>query len=200
MGSLLSIFDFIPAWVTFLPIAVCSVILLAVVIERLIFFRIAQSTLASDLDKFFAALSTGGREKALGVAVQSGSIIVKSLSVFFQIPDGHDPAVYFQFVAEKTQRKIERYIAVVSTIATISPMFGLLGTITGMMKSFGALSKSGASSQELLAAGIAEALLTTAFGLIVAIPALIFHNYLISKSSALVKELEINANRLMQNE
>ncbi|HOF34357.1 MAG TPA: MotA/TolQ/ExbB proton channel family protein, partial [Spirochaetota bacterium] len=120
--------------------------------------------------------------------------------VFFQIPEGHDPAVYFQFVAEKTQRKIERYIAVVSTIATISPMFGLLGTITGMMKSFGALSKSGASSQELLAAGIAEALLTTAFGLIVAIPALIFHNYLISKSSALVKELEINANRLMQNE
>lgn len=200
MGSLLSIFDFIPVWVTFLPIAVCSVILLAVVIERLIFFRIAQSSLAFDLDKFFAALSTGGREKALGVAVQSGSIIVKTLSVFFQIPDGHDPAVYFQFVAEKTQRKIERYIAVVSTIATISPMFGLLGTITGMMKSFGALSKSGASSQELLAAGIAEALLTTAFGLIVAIPALIFHNYLISKSSALVKELEINANRLMQNE
>jgi len=200
MGSLLSIFDFIPAWVTFLPIAVCSVILLAVVIERLIFFRIAQNALASDLDKFFAALSTGGKEKALGVAVQSSSIIVKSLSVFFQIPDGHDPAVYFQFVAEKTQRKIERYIAVVSTIATISPMFGLLGTITGMMKSFGALSKSGASSQELLAAGIAEALLTTAFGLIVAIPALIFHNYLISKSSALVKELEINANRLMQNE
>jgi len=193
MGSLLSIFDFIPAWVTFLPIAVCSVILLAVVIERLIFFRIAQNALASDLDKFFAALSTGGKEKALGVAVQSSSI-------FFQIPDGHDPAVYFQFVAEKTQRKIERYIAVVSTIATISPMFGLLGTITGMMKSFGALSKSGASSQELLAAGIAEALLTTAFGLIVAIPALIFHNYLISKSSALVKELEINANRLMQNE
>ncbi|HOU85808.1 MAG TPA: MotA/TolQ/ExbB proton channel family protein [Spirochaetota bacterium] len=200
MGSLLSIFDFIPAWVTFLPIAVCSIILLAVVIERLIFFRIAQSSLASDLDKFFSALATGGREKALGVAVQSGSIIVKSLSVFFQIPDGHDPAVYFQFVAEKTQRKIERFIAVVSTIATISPMFGLLGTITGMMKSFGALSKSGASSQELLAAGIAEALLTTAFGLIVAIPALIFHNYLISKSSALVKELEINANRLMQNE
>ena len=200
MASLLSIFDFIPVWVTFLPIAVCSVILLAVVIERLIFFRIAQNSLASDLDKFFAALSTGGREKALGVAVQSGSIIVKTLSVFFQIPDGHDPAVYFQFVAEKTQRKIERYIAVVSTIATISPMFGLLGTITGMMKSFGALSKSGASSQELLAAGIAEALLTTAFGLIVAIPALIFHNYLISKSSALVKELEINANRLMQNE
>ena len=200
MASLLSIFDFIPVWVTFLPIAVCSVILLAVVIERLIFFRIAQNSLASDLDNFFAALSTGGREKALGVAVQSGSIIVKTLSVFFQIPDGHDPAVYFQFVAEKTQRKIERYIAVVSTIATISPMFGLLGTITGMMKSFGALSKSGASSQELLAAGIAEALLTTAFGLIVAIPALIFHNYLISKSSALVKELEINANRLMQNE
>ncbi|HOF34358.1 MAG TPA: hypothetical protein PK624_10185, partial [Spirochaetota bacterium] len=98
MGSLLSIFDFIPAWVTFLPIAVCSIILLAVVIERLIFFRIALSSMTSDLDKFFSALSTGGREKALGVAVQSGSIIVKSLSVFFQIPEGHDPAVYFQFV------------------------------------------------------------------------------------------------------
>lgn len=196
-GSLLSIFDFLPTWSVFLPIVACSVILLAVFIERVVFFRIAEKNLSSDIDRFFSELSAGGRERAMSVALESGSIVLKSLAVFFKIPKGHDPEVFFQFAAEKTQRKIERYISVVSTIATVSPMFGLFGTVTGMMKSFSALAKAGPSSQDLLATGIAEALLTTAFGLVVAIPALIFHNYLVSKSSVLVKELEINANRLI---
>ncbi|MFW6364904.1 MAG: MotA/TolQ/ExbB proton channel family protein [Spirochaetota bacterium] len=90
--------------------------------------------------------------------------------------------------------RIERYSGAVSTIATVSPMFGLLGTVTGMMKSFSALSAIDVEAQNMLAYGIAEALVTTATGLVVAIPAVIFYNYMVTKSGFLIKQLEIILN------
>jgi biopolymer transport protein ExbB len=75
-------------------------------------------------------------------------------------------------------------------------MLGLLGTVTGMMKSFSSLSKMGPSARDMLAQGITEALITTALGLLVAIPAIIFYNYMVSQIERFVREVEYISNYL----
>lgn len=195
--SMLSLFDSIPAWVMFVPIAICSVLLVAIAIERLIFISANTRALSSKIDSFFILFSSGRIDEAAAFGRSSANIILETMADFLTIPDGHDRESYMQFLAEKCQRRIERFSGSLSTIATVAPMFGLFGTVTGMMSSFSGLAKSGTPGQELLAMGIAVALLTTAFGLLVAIPALILYNYLVSRSSLLIKELEISANRIL---
>ena len=85
-------------------------------------------------------------------------------------------------------RKNARPLAV---IADVSPLLGLMGTVLGMIKAFEVVARSGALGQaEMLAAGIAEALLTTAFGLSVAVPSLIFYHYFRGKGDGLVRQME----------
>ncbi|MFA5519881.1 MAG: MotA/TolQ/ExbB proton channel family protein, partial [Spirochaetota bacterium] len=111
--------------------------------------------------------------------------------------DGLDKELAIRDHSEKTVRLIERYGGVISTIASIAPMLGLLGTVTGMMKSFSALADLGTSVQNQLARGITEALVTTALGLCVAIPAVIFYNYMVTRIEILVRDVEIIANEFI---
>jgi biopolymer transport protein ExbB/TolQ len=100
-------------------------------------------------------------------------------------------------ISESSIRNIERFANLTATIGTVSPMLGLFGTVTGMMKSFNALANASRSSN-LLAQGIAEALITTALGLIVAIPAIIFYNYLVSKAETYAGEIDYIANTFLE--
>ena len=84
--------------------------------------------------------------------------------------------------------KLEKNNWILGICISASPQLGLLGTIVGMIKSFGALSAAG--DPTLVAGGISEALYTTAFGLLVAIPALVFHVYFINKNDSIMENLE----------
>jgi len=87
--------------------------------------------------------------------------------------------------------ELEKYLNSLGTIAAITPLLGLLGTVTGMIQVFAAITQAGTPDPEALAAGISQALLTTAFGLSVAIPSLIFHRYFhrrIDEYSALMEQ------------
>ncbi len=173
----------IPTWAVILPTILCSIILLAVAIERLLFFR------KIDLDYSSLIMKD---ELVLNPITE---IIINSRQHIGKTSGGYINIIFLY--SEKAIRQIEKYIGVVSTIATIAPMIGLLGTVTGFMKSFHALAtEKGASG--MLAAGITEALVTTAIGLFVAIPAIIFHNYLVSKSTYFIKEVEYVANYLSE--
>ena len=92
---------------------------------------------------------------------------------------------------------LERYLTALGTIASISPLLGLLGTVVGMIRVFSALVQDGASEVGVLAGGISEALVTTAAGLTVAIPALMFHRYLLRKVDDLTVAMEHQAARLV---
>ena len=92
---------------------------------------------------------------------------------------------------------LERYLTTLGTIASISPLLGLLGTVVGMIRVFNALLTRGAGNPAALAGGISEALVTTAAGLVVAIPALIFHRYLLRKVDELVVAMEGQAAALL---
>lgn len=94
--------------------------------------------------------------------------------------------------------ELERFLNALGTIASVSPLLGLLGTVVGMIRTFNTLSTAGAGNPMALAGGIAEALITTAAGLTVAIPALLAYKYLRGRVASLVVEMEKEAIKLVQ--
>jgi biopolymer transport protein ExbB len=95
-------------------------------------------------------------------------------------------------------RILEKNLGILSTIANLTPLLGLLGTVSGMIKTFNAISVQGIGNPAPLAGGIAEALITTATGLCIAIPVLVCHRFLKDKASALIFEMEENSIRLVE--
>lgn len=93
---------------------------------------------------------------------------------------------------------LQRGLVVLETVASISPLLGLLGTVIGMIKVFQEISEVGVGKGNLLAGGIAEAILTTAAGLVIAIPAVVFYNLFTSKTESLVLEIEKHSNGLLK--
>ena len=94
--------------------------------------------------------------------------------------------------------QLERNLNTLGTIAAISPLMGLLGTVIGMIKVFAVITTEGVGNPETLAGGISEALLTTAMGLMVAIPSVIFYRYFRGKISMLVVDMEEQAMKLVE--
>ena len=92
---------------------------------------------------------------------------------------------------------LERYINVIGTIAGVSPLLGLLGTVSGMIKCFNIISMQEVADPASLAGGISEALITTAAGLMVAIPAYVVYRYLANKADSLILEMEENSIRIV---
>ncbi len=86
--------------------------------------------------------------------------------------------------------RLERFLPLLGTIGNISPLLGFTGTVLGMISAFTAIANAGVSSPSIVANGIAEALLTTATGLIIAIPTLFFYNYFTHKVDTFVLEME----------
>ena len=92
---------------------------------------------------------------------------------------------------EASRKYLGRFFQVLSTIGTVSPLLGLLGTIMGMISAFAAIAKAGTGDPQVVAAGISEALLTTAAGLIIAIPTIIFYRYLAARADNVIERTEI---------
>ena len=90
------------------------------------------------------------------------------------------PKESMQSASNKELPRLERFISALSTISTVAPLLGLLGTILGMIQSFAVISVAGSGNPSALASGIANALLTTAAGLIIAIPTVVFYNYFVN--------------------
>ena len=98
--------------------------------------------------------------------------------------------------ASQVSHELERYLTALGIIASIAPLLGLLGTVVGMIKVFTELMSEGAGNANLLAGGISQALITTAAGLSVAIPALMFHRFFLRRVDELVVSIEQEAGKL----
>ena len=193
----ISIFDSIPLWVMLAPLFFCSIILVAVIIERIFFYRKIDADYSIILENVVLNIRANRISDAkLCCDNKNGPFFLLSLNIISK-GDASDREIVIRDYSEKTVRLIERYGGVVSTVASIAPMLGLLGTVTGMMKSFSALAEHGASMQNHLAKGITEALITTALGLCVAIPAVIFYNYMVTRIEIFVRDVEIIANEFI---
>lgn len=182
------------------PLILCSIVALAIVCERLwslqgkkiipkhlvaqVWYKIKNNQMnASDL-KTIKETSSLGRILAAGLAnMHNGRDQMKEA---------------IEDVGRHEAHKMERYLTTLGTIAAISPLLGLLGTVVGMIKVFTTISAVGVGNAGSLSTGISEALLTTAAGLTVAIPSLIAFRYLRARVDGLIVYMEQEALKLIE--
>lgn len=179
------------------PILACSIIGLAVIIERYIVIKKSKINIAAFLIKIRGMLKKKDVEGAIQYCLEEKSpvsnIIRKGLRKYRL---GHERVKEAIADAGKQEvYKLEKGLPILATIAGVAPMLGFLGTVTGMVSAFMTIQDlQGSVSPSDLAGGIWEALVTTVFGLIVGIIALIFYNYFLSRINKLVSDMEVASN------
>jgi biopolymer transport protein ExbB len=181
------------------PIIACSVIAMAIVVDRLWAYR-RRKVLPSNLVAQIWQLHQNKQLTSAHIATvrkksELGRILAAGL-----MNRTHSREVMKQAIEEEGRQvvhELERYLNTLGTIANISPLLGLLGTVIGMIKVFAAITSAGVGNPSVLAGGISEALITTAAGLSVAIPALIFHRYLSGRVDRIVVQMEEQALKMV---
>jgi biopolymer transport protein ExbB len=170
------------------PMLAASVIALAVVIERVIFLLVEQARRSpKQVNRFFQEVAKGDLQAAVEVANSSRDAVCKTMG--FALENREASLSHALTYAEtRTLKRYRRGIAVLDTVITLAPLLGLLGTVTGMMGSFAVIGGD-LSSPGAITGGIAEALIATAFGLIIAIVCLIPFNYLNNRIEGVETEL-----------
>jgi biopolymer transport protein ExbB len=173
-------------------IVLCSVIALAISIERSVALnptRIAPPHLLATVWKQLKAGELDAqRLKALRQGSPLGAILAAGLANRNQGRDVMKESI--QEAAGHVVHDLERYLNTLGTVAAIAPLLGLLGTVVGMIRVFTEITVQGTGNANALAGGISEALITTAAGLVVAIPALVMHRFFTGKIDTIVVGLE----------
>ena len=177
-----------------MPIILCSVIAVAIIIERLWTLKkdsVAPADLVIDIEHLLEQHQlTDERLVELEHSSYLGRILVAGLSFSNQAPV--DIRRSIEEAGRHVVHELEKYLN-----AAITPLLGLLGTVIGMIKVFAAITAVGVGNPQILAGGISEALITTAAGLSVGIPSLMFHRYFKGKINELTVDMEQHALRLL---
>ena len=172
-----------------------SVISVAIIIEKLLILRLSKLVPKEDLRLIVDFLSEGSIGDAVELCKKRksflSSIILNALKNIGE-PTKDNFLHAFEVTAKRKFMELERGMPLLATIAAVSPLLGLVGTVLGMIKIFGVLTAGSTSigNPQQLSAGIAEALLTTVFGLLVAIPAVIMYNLFQRKLDKIAAEVE----------
>ncbi len=181
-------------------IAFFSLIAAIIIIERLLYLRRIRTDEEKMINRLKSTLEKGHFDEALAICETHPSPITNLMRVGIEYREYPRETIREVILDAANQEvpKLEKHLPALGTISYIAPLLGLLGTVIGNIEAFGVLGKFGAVGDPgLLAKGIAEALLTTAAGIVVAIPAVIFYNYLVSKVNHLIIRLENRVNELV---
>ena len=182
-------------------ILLASISGLAVIIEKMYTFLSKEKKLSeNEKNQLYKALRTGNREEILKLCKDKTDSVSKSVTKivsnmdinFDELDNSHRQVIegiISESILEQTT-ELEKGMSLLGTVVNAAPQLGLLGTVTGMIAAFSALTRNGTSTAKIVAGGISEALYTTAFGLIVAIPALVFYNYFNRRIDVIVAEME----------
>jgi biopolymer transport protein ExbB len=185
--------------IVMIPLLLTSVLGLAVVIERAYFLRRRRIIRPDILDLIDRIGKPEDVEKALyGLSRQEGpflNIVRVGLQNRGRSREEMKEAIIDQ--GRQEARTLERGLVILETVAGISPLLGLLGTVLGMIKVFRVISEQGLGQTQSLSGGISMALLTTVVGLSIAIPALVAYNYFSHKVEDLVLEIEKHSGQLL---
>ncbi len=195
-----------PIW----PLIACSVLATALVIERFVSLRDHKVAPAKLTDEAITVSRTNVPPTAIILQLEQNSILgrvlARGLRALVQNPrlSEDDLRATLEGAGREAAHELERYLSALATIASAAPLLGLLGTVIGMIEIFGSQgassgSVSGAGNPAQLAQGIAIALYNTAFGLIVAIPALIFWRYFRGRVDAYLLQMELASERFVRH-
>ncbi len=183
---------FISGGYVMFPLLICSIISLTIIIERLYNLREKKIIKNDELSRVNELLEKGFYNKALEICISNPSPVNEILKAILENRDASVESLR-QTITDAAKLifpKIEKYLSVLATIASVPPLLGLLGTVTGMMKVFHVITSIGLGEPAALSGGIAEALITTVFGLAIAIPSLIMYNYFQHKAELIVGNIE----------
>jgi biopolymer transport protein ExbB len=182
------------------PILLCSVIAAAISVERLWTLQRSRITPKNLLSQVWTALKGNELDaqamRDLRASSPLGQVLAAGIANAQRGRDVMKEAL--EEVAAQVSHDMERYLTSLGIIASISPLIGLLGTVVGMIKVFTALMLEGAGNANVLAGGISQALITTAAGLSVAIPAIMFHRFFLRRVDELVVTMEQEAVKLVE--
>ena len=174
------------------PIILCSIAAVGILLERLWTLQ-RKRVLPEDLIKKLSSFSEGGQVTPKIIeALEKNSPLGRVLAAALANRDrGREIMMErVQDTGRHVVHELERFLNTLGTIASISPLLGLLGTVTGIIRAFNAVMLGGMGDPRLLAGGISEALITTAGGLAVAIPSFIAYRYLRGKVERIVIDME----------
>lgn len=185
-----------PIW----PIILCSIIAIAIIGER--FYSLRQSLVAPRdlLPRIVQEYRKSGVSADMLNRVSQSSQLGKVLAAGLKnVKSSRE--VMKESIEEAglaVSHELDRFLTTLGTIATMSPLLGLLGTIIGMIEIFGASTPTGITDPAQLAHGISIALYNAAFGIIVAVPALVFYRHFRARADSLVVEMELQAVKLVE--
>ena len=182
------------------PIMLCSILSLAIFLDKLWHLREKKNIPQPFLQEIGALLQENKIEEARELCRQNHSTIARILFAGIN-QHGKKREVIKERIEEVGRREaslLDRYIEALSTVASVSTLLGLLGTISGMIKIFSVISSERVVNPSNLAGGISEALYTTAAGLSVAIPTIVFYRYVSGRSHALVMQMEEYATHMIE--
>ena len=182
------------------PIIFCSIVALAVFFERLWVLRRRHVIPGEFVRKVEELLKKQKISEAIFLSQGDTSSIAKIFLAGLK-STGRGMWLVKEAIEERGSREaviLEKHVGILSTIANLTPLLGLLGTVSGMIKTFNVISIQGVGNPAPLASGIAEALITTATGLSVAIPTLVCYRILKDKAESLIFEMEENSIKIIE--
>ncbi len=183
-----------------IPLVISSIVALAIVMERLFALRASKVLPKQDIETARKMAVMPKLNEELLDSLRDNSLIGRVLAVGLESRDlpRHIMKENIEEAGRHAVHELERYLPALGTIATSGPLLGLLGTVLGMISAFSAITKVGMGNPTELASGIAEALVSTAVGLFVAIPALMFYRYFRARVDGFVVKMEQEAMRLVE--
>jgi biopolymer transport protein ExbB len=184
---------------TLAVLAVCSLVSITFAIERWWYFRKASGSSDEVLGHVHKLLESGKSDQAAAYCQKRGSAVSQVVQ-YGLLHAGRGRRDLEELMGTKRleeKLKLEKNLAVLGTLGNIAPFIGLFGTVVGIIKAFQDLALAGGGGPSVVAKGIAEALVATAGGLMVAIPAVIFYNVFMRKVKTLGVEMEVASTRLV---
>ena len=179
-------------------ILTCSVVTLGFGIERMIYYWKRRGRTESLLDEVLRHARNGKLQEASFLcnitAHPFGPVAKEVLSHAHLDPDAQEE--HLQIALSKQRLLLERNLSWIGTMGNTAPLIGLLGTVWGIMRAFHDMARTGSAGPSVVAAGVAEALFTTAAGLLIAVPAVILYNHLVRRMSVMLTEAENQARQL----
>ena len=181
------------------PILLCSVVALAITIER--FYNLRKNRIHPQdfVDKMKKLLNEKKINEAIAICSNAFFPVsrIMETGILKRGKEREEIKEAIEHAGKRESSNLHKYLSVLATIAGITPLLGLLGTVTGMIKAFQVVSIQGVEHPTAMAGGISEALFTTAAGLVVAIPTLVAHNYFFKKANGHVLEMENTSMELL---
>ena len=184
---------------TMYALLLCSIVCIAVVIERAYALWTTRANVELLLWRLREYIPKGRIEEAKSACLQErgpiAEVALVALENFERPRELIESAVERAIIVESA--KLERYLPALATIGVIAPLLGLFGTVLGIMDAFKAVAKEAAAGPTVVAAGVAEALITTAFGLAIGIAAYVAYNYFASAANKMADEMEVVASEVL---